>query len=219
MNTSIIVLEEDDPPTVRRMFSYLYTLAYDDEGDAASPQHYMVDGTNIVISQALTPSSTPIPAEEVSRHVRMMNNVVVYAIAEKYDIAELKELAADKFRKLLWLIEPSHALPRVIDAVYKIKDSELRDVVVQFCANNSTKIVADDRLCRIIKYNGELGLDVLRKVDNRASKNLRERILRDRKLLALKKDLAQMLETALASSVFTLQQKLQAAHDNIMVLN
>lgn len=160
---AIISLDNDDRSTIPLMLSYLYTLAYDDEGDAASAEHYMVNGTRTL--KAATTPSTPLSEEELSRHAKMMNNVVVCAIAQKYDISELKELATSKFHELLWLKAPSHGLPGVINAVFEttsITDSGLRSVATEYCTHYSTEIVADDHLSSMFKDRSELGLDVLR---------------------------------------------------------
>ena len=238
--TSTIVLKEDDPPTVRRMFTYLYTLAYDDEGDAASAQHYMANETNVVTSQALTTNITPLSAEELLRHAKMMNNVVVYAIAQKYDIDELKELATAKFRKLLWLKAPSHGLPDIIDAVFEttsLTDPRLRDVSVEICTHHSTEIIADDHLCSIIKDHGELGLEVLRGVDKHAKEKCQQKDLLHGKLVTVKGELAKMIKEAAAftiptaaatnagflenhnahTSLAALRQHLRTAHDNAVI--
>ena len=132
--TSIIGLDDDDRSTIRLMLIYLYTLTYDDEGDAASAEHLMVNGAKIL--NAATTPSTPLSEEELSRHARMINNVVVDAIAQKYDISELKGLARSNFHELLWLKAPSHGLPGVIDAVFEttsITDSGLRSVATGYC--------------------------------------------------------------------------------------
>ena len=155
------------------MLTYLYTLTYDDEGDAASAEHYMVNGTKLW--EAATTPTTPLPEEELSRPAKMMNNVVVCAIAQKYDISELKELATSKFRELLWLKAPSPSLPHVVDAVFETTstaDSGLRSVVTKYCAHHSSKIVADNQLSIMIKDHGELGLDVLREFKAEKQKEL-----------------------------------------------
>ena len=118
---STIVLEDDDPPTVRRMLTYLYTLAYDDEGDVASAQHYQVKGTEANTSQVqntMTAPPRPPSVKELSRHVKMIYNVVVCAMAQKYGIEELKHLAMGKFRELLWLGAPNPGLSDIINAVF-----------------------------------------------------------------------------------------------------
>ena len=155
------------------MLDYLYTLTYDDEGDAASAEHYMVNGTKML--EAATTPNTPLPEEELSRHAKMMNNVVVCAIAQKYDIIELKVLATLKFRELLWLKAPSPRLLHVGDAVFEttsIADSGMRTIVAKYCAHYSTNIVADDQLSSMIKDHGELGLNVLREYKAEKQKEL-----------------------------------------------
>lgn len=206
------------------MLTYLYTLAYDDEGDTASIQHYMVDGSKVGTSNALTTMTTPLSAEELLRHAKMVNNVAMCAIANKYDIGELKELATVKFSDLLWLEAPSHGLPDIIHAVFEttsITDPGLRNVAVEFCTHYSTEIVADDYLSSLIKDHGELGLDVLREVDE-------QKELLQKKLVKLKGKLAQMISDASKSdsSSFSrealrytvgLQRKLKMAHDSILI--
>ena len=155
------------------MLTYFYTLTYDDEGDLASAEHYMVNGTKS--SRAATTPSTPLSEEELSRRAKMVNNVVVYAIAQKYDISELKELAKSKFRELLWLEDPSHGLPVVIDVVFattSVTDSGLlRNIVAEYCTHFTPKIVADDHLSSMIEDHGELGLAVLRQHSAESRKN------------------------------------------------
>ena len=213
--TCTIVLKEDDPPTVRRMLTYLYTLTYDDEGDAASAEHYMVNGAKI--SKAAPTLSPPLSEEELSRHAKMMNNVVVYAVAQKYDISELKELATFKFRQLLWLKAPSPSLLHVVDAVFEttsIADSGLRSVVAKYCIKYRTEIVADNHLSTMIRDHGDLGLDILRQDKVELTKTT---------LATLKGKLAQMTSEAFnipsakgyVSSMARLRQDLKAAYDSI----
>ena len=178
------------------MLTYLYTLDYDDDGSLASAKHYMVDQTEKATSQALT---TTLSAEELLRHAKMINNAVVYAIAQRYDINELKELAEKKFRILLWLAGPTYAFLDIIAAVFEtssIADPGLRLVVARYCAHYSTQILADDRLCSIIKDYGELGLDVLREVSKDSARNAKLRLRFHEQLLTLDEELAQMIEKA-----------------------
>ena len=155
------------------MLTYLHTLAYDDEGDAASIQHYMVNGMEAVTPQALPIKRTSLGAEEYLRveeqlrHVKLMNNVAVYAVAQKYGIGELKELASAKFCELLRLKTSTHELPSLIDAVFgttSVTDPRLRNATVEYCTQYSTEIVADNRVCISIRDHGELGLGMLQRM-------------------------------------------------------
>ena len=215
------------------MLTYLYTIDYDDEGAPASAQHYMVKGTNVANSQAQATMTTPLSDKELLRHTKMMNNVAVCAIAQKYDIDELKELATAKFRHLLWLEAPNHGLPDIIGAVYETTsttDPGLREVAIEYCVRYSTNIVVDDR---IIKDYGELGLAVLREVDQHANNNrlqkelLHAELVQQKKktellhtrLVTLKGELAQMLQGKFyGSSAISVQlEKLNAAYDKIVI--
>lgn len=155
------------------MLTYLHTLAYDDEGEAASIEHYMVNGMEAVTPQALTTRTTSLGAEEhlrveeQLRHVKLMNNVAVYAVAQKYGIGALRELASTKFCELLRLKTSTHELPSLIDAVFgttSVTDPRLRDATVEYCTQYSTKIVADKSVCISIRDHGELGLGMLQKM-------------------------------------------------------
>lgn len=159
------------------MVTYLYTLSYDDDGDAASPQHYMANGMEVENAKALTVMTAPLSAEELLRHTKMMNNVAVCAIAQKYDLGELKGLATARFNDLMWFGEPNHGLREIVGAVFEttsITDTGLRNIVVAYCTEYSTDIIADDHLCSIIKDYGELALDVLREIDELAQERSRE---------------------------------------------
>lgn len=122
-----IVLEDDDPTIVERLLSYLYTLDYEDgfssQQDHGSPSaksatisveddlmpppmDYRLDnsieseGESSVVAVD-QPEATKISTVENSTEngrSSLMINVQVYAVAEKYDVEELKGLALEKFK-------------------------------------------------------------------------------------------------------------------------
>ena len=220
---------EDDLPTVRRMLNYLYALDYDDDGPPASAQHYMVDGTKPTTSQDATTTTTPHLSEESLRHTnKLMNNVVVYAIAQKYGIDELKELATAKFEHLLWLEAPNHGFPDVIASVYEtssMTDQRLRLVAAGYCALYSTEILADDHLCGVIKDHSDLGLDVLREVSENSARNLHQKRGLREQLVKLKGELAHVVGRAskveksrqIHSSVTAVLQELKTIYNNLEI--
>lgn len=181
------------------MLTYLYTLDYDDDGPLASAQHYIVNGMKVATFQALTATTMPLLNEKLSRHAKKMNNVVVYAIAQKYDIGELKVLATAKFRKSLWDEEPDHGLPDIIDAVFGTASRttmELLKLVVQYCKFYITKILSDDHLCDIVSNRSGLGLFLLRELNANAIESYKEKELQQSKLVAWKKKLAPLKKEA-----------------------
>ena len=211
------------------MLTYLYTLDYDDDGPPASAQHYVVDLTKLTTSQNVTTATTPRLDKKPLRHTKkMMNNVVAYAIAQKYDIEELKEFATAKFRNLLFLEEPNDAFPAIVGTVFEttsITDPRLRDVVVEYCTVHSTKIIADDRLFSTLKYYSELGLNVLREVDKYANRKLDQKRRLREQLVTLKEELAQMVKKAssfgemrqINSSVTAVLQELKTTYNNLEI--
>lgn len=157
----MINLKEDDPPTVRRMLTYLYTLDYDDQGDSGSISHYMLGpstdvDTNIV---KLRIEET----NESSPYAQLTNNIAVYAIAGKYDIPELKVLAKSKFRSLISGQDLTAIIPPIITTVYETtasSDPGLRDVAVEFCTARIQAIIGADDMSSMLKEHGELGLGI-----------------------------------------------------------
>ena len=202
------------------MLTYLYTLDYDDNGPPASAKHYMANGTKAAISQAPTTTNTPLSAEDLLSHAKMMNNVVVYAIAQKYDINELKELATLKFRRLLCLNVPNYAILTIIGAVYEtsfITDPGLRLVAASYCAHHSTHFLADDRLPSIIEHYSEFGLDVLREVSMYSARNAKEQQHFYKQLVTLYKGMAQLVENSseIDDAVAELLQALKTTDANL----
>jgi len=97
----------------------------------------------------------------------MLNNVLVYAIAEKYGISKLKELAKTKFRNQARSILSSSEFLAIIQALYSStpsSDRGLRDIVSQICAPKGKIIAESPDLNGSILQVGDFGLDLLRAV-------------------------------------------------------
>lgn len=76
-----------------------------------------------------------------------MNNVLVYAVAEKYDIPELKALAKHKFQTLAssrWPHDGFHANMECISTTTPDNDMGLRQIVLDVCAQHFYDILKDE---------------------------------------------------------------------------
>ena len=76
----------------------------------------------------------------------MMNNVLVYAIADKYDIPDLKELAKNKFRTLAlskWPIENFDNITEEVFSTTPDGDMGLRQIVLDVCSIHFQEILRD----------------------------------------------------------------------------
>ena len=163
------------------MFCYLYTLDYDDgDSELAAPQqaatehHDPKSNSTQAVGLALTQPSETQPSDEASNpgpddkatalHDKVMSNAYVYAIAEKYEILALKELAKAKFQTLSCTNEKIFSSPTIIDTVFGTTpemDWGLRSIVIEICAKRVDAMLTDTALYDKINEHGDLGLGIL----------------------------------------------------------
>ena len=165
--TRVITLKEDDPPTVRRMFTYLYTLDYDTVGgeeNAASIGPYLLNASYKYMDATTAPSS-----EEARLRTQLVSHIAVYAIAEKYDIQEMKHLAVSKFATALK--EPaadlSYTLSSLINAVFETTpstDTLLRNVMTKYCHTHFKALIDDDIFLQTLSQHPDLCLGLVQEM-------------------------------------------------------
>ena len=152
-------MNDDDPQTVKRMLFYFYTQDYPDyDVPSMSAKH--------VVAGPYTPPhlrhKTPTTIQEVTdmsanlglsdgatttNDPRMMNNVLVYAVAEKYDIPDLKDLAKGKFQSLArskWPHDDLYALAEEVFSTTPDTDMGLRQIVLDLCEQNFQDILKNE---------------------------------------------------------------------------
>ena len=152
-------MNDDDSQSVKRMLFYLYTQDYPDHDvPSMSANHLAVDrytpphlrhktpttieevtdrSANLELSEGATTTHDP----------RMMNNVLVYAVAEKYDIPDLKDLAKGKFQSLArskWPHDSFYALAEKVFSTTPDTDMGLRQVVLDICEKHSEDILRNE---------------------------------------------------------------------------
>ncbi len=92
-------------------------------------------------------------------------NVLVYSIADKYDIQELKELAKEKFECLVKEQWVQDAFPEALRAVYGTTpgtDRGLRDIAARISYDNITELMsADSAFGRVLGDVAALGADLV----------------------------------------------------------
>ncbi|KAL9007496.1 MAG: hypothetical protein Q9173_007251, partial [Seirophora scorigena] len=186
-----IDLSDDDPETLGRLLRYLYSTDYNHSDDNDVDVHDTAEETDEKASAADAPltslltvahiddatSSVTSNASEKENQDEpvlpnasfMMNNAAVYAIAEKYDIPALKNLAKGKFearcRGFRWA---DANLATVLEMVYsspRATDRGLRDIMAKVCSHHiddsSGKVLDAPQLQELMIKEGALGVDVL----------------------------------------------------------
>lgn len=96
-------------------------------------------------------------------HLRMLNNVDVYAIADKYDLPDLKKLALRKFRRdaRIW---PMKDLETIVNEVYKATpgdDRGLKDVLIHRCNSQIDHVTEDIGFKCALEETAEFTSDML----------------------------------------------------------
>ena len=153
------------------MLKYLYTLDYDDKGEAASVANYTHDkgaSENLLVTKMTEEQQSS--ARDPPDYPELLNNIAVYAIADKYDVPELEVLAATKFRDALQcsgIEEDLASLPALIDAVFDTTPDtkcELRNAVIEFCKYWKEEIIDNEESVVVVRDHGEIGLAVIREI-------------------------------------------------------
>ena len=137
--TSTFSLGYDDPATVERMITFLYTGDYDDSTDIAEEGEAETD------------------AAQVFRV--LMANARVYCIAEKYDMAGLKEMAKANFENVFqynaFFCAKFRNTVATIFTGTPSTDTGLRDVV------SGEWIQASEKWKDFLADNGAIGLSII----------------------------------------------------------
>ncbi|KAN0072921.1 hypothetical protein V8E54_009035 [Elaphomyces granulatus] len=139
---------EDDPATVERMISYVYTLDYRDE-EHQQPESGSCDPMPCDDSDETSDSG----CEEDQPALLGTTSVRVYTIADKYDIPPLKELAKTKFQT--WG-EKNWARKEFSDIVKEIfestpkSDRGLRDIATRIVALHANFLIQKDEFRQLI---------------------------------------------------------------------
>jgi len=172
------------------MLVYLYTSDYCD-GDSSGPAE-VVASPEEVLSDVLEDEERSVStisiteeqddASATTNEPSLLNNVLVYAIAEKYGIAELKEMAKAKFQGRARSLLSAKEFPEIIRELYRStpsSDRGLRDIVSRVCAPQGSTIVGNPDLNATIVEIGEFGLDLLREVLKYENRRVEEAVARN----------------------------------------
>lgn len=165
--TATVILEDDDPSTVRRMLLYLYTLDYEDmnEGETLTDPSFN-DSRSVLMNGDELPETPEIDHKARILGQTILNNVQVYALADKYDIQTLKELAKRKVIDLLAKGSSIWGVDIIVKQVFSStpdSDMGLRDLFSEICA--VTRAFECDYMVELIRENSDLSLGILRFMD------------------------------------------------------
>lgn len=102
--------------------------------------------------------------EDTVGNPTLFSSVRVYAIADKYGIPQLKELARQRFSNWAennWACDDFSAIAREVFETTPAKDRGLRDVVIRLVAMHAADFIQQEHSRQLIEDIGDLGLRVL----------------------------------------------------------
>ncbi|KAL8990031.1 MAG: hypothetical protein Q9177_001223, partial [Variospora cf. flavescens] len=180
---SQIYLSDDDPETLERLLRYLYTTNYDDNdvnvNDAAEETNGKLPVANASSTssaqrdnptslQVMRDAFEPEKEDESAHHQTpaIMNNAAVYALAEKNDIASLKNLAKETFEDrcacFRWGTENLVATLEFVYTSTPATDRGLRDIMARICLqrldDSCGKTLDTPQLQELMTKEGALGV-------------------------------------------------------------
>lgn len=180
-----ISLEDDDPDSIYRMLSYLYTQDYDDGSPDPDSVPWLDPGTwqrtseeaasaptNISVDDSSTNSSPSIDYHyshppEVITHAdgtlqSVRANVQVFIIADKYNLQELETHATSKLHRALANKWHPRDLALLTQEIYNLTPSPrpLRDAIMNRNGLESTVLIQDQSWIDLIREGGDIAVDL-----------------------------------------------------------
>lgn len=134
------------------MISWIYTEEYDDANIGLNSRE---DSENSLES----------PQDEIQTNCqKILKNVEVYALAQRYGIPGLDDLAKSKIRNQMDCNLTQKEFQEIVVAIYNSRpqqDRGLRDIVLALCAEQMDVDYGDASWEPIMRANGDLAYDVL----------------------------------------------------------
>ncbi|KAH7234026.1 uncharacterized protein BKA55DRAFT_695553 [Fusarium redolens] len=149
-------ISQDDPQAVDCLVQYFYRQDYQSSSSNPAAEDTRSDEAEGAISSSVLKQSSIDDSYPIF-HVR------VYALAEFYNVPALKELALEKFNRV---IQDNSELDRFLDGVEEAyestiqEDRGLRDTIVNFFYKHSD-LLKEERVQDIIQDTNSLAYDLL----------------------------------------------------------
>lgn len=187
-------LSADDPNVVERFLSFLYTANYNEDdkddtkettGQGESSVDSVANASSMdsghVEDSALPPlSALSVPQTGQKRKAvdeektegmaeyasERLNDVLVYALADKYDVKDLKNLAIAKFQRSKdwegWEDEDILTILRIVYETTPRTDRGLRDEILKIFSCHCDTLMDNPRLISMLDGDGQLARDILK---------------------------------------------------------
>jgi len=146
------------------MITFMYTFNYNDEEQHEDPESDDGGCDSPIETEAIEVSIGETADLSDQKQPALFSSVRVYAIAEKYGIPLLKELAKERFctwTESNWAHEDFPDIVREVFQSTPESDQGLRDIVVQVVAKHANRLTEKAEFRDAIQECGDLGLGTL----------------------------------------------------------
>lgn len=154
----------DDPEIVKLMVEYFYHLDYlrtttstDETGNQGSPSSSRSCKDN---------AGSPVPSDfKLLPHVHLIEHAKVFAIAVKYQVDALRDLAAEKFKKTAQYHWGDENFPRAVQIVWTSTAdgfNQLRELVIQTLHDHGEELVKNPEIESLLRSIPGLACDLLK---------------------------------------------------------
>ncbi|KAI4644423.1 hypothetical protein J4E93_006325 [Alternaria ventricosa] len=147
---NVIDLPDDEPKVIVALVHYLYLGTYDGEFSGTPPEPEQP----LVINLGARGSSS-----------QLLNHSKMYAIADKYDVTGLRELASKNFTLACKIFWDDAAFATAVDHVFSSTlptDTGLRSIIIETISNNMT-LVHKEEIQAMVGKHSDLAVGVLLK--------------------------------------------------------
>ena len=177
-----ITLEEYDPAIVNRMIIYLYTNDYPD-GKIPDEQQPLTT-TDSFISPYMLSLGSPVSvtAEMTTADRLMMVNILVFSMADRYELRPLKTVAKDKICACMQT-SAAYANPEIVRMAFEVlptEDMGIKDIVIKACADHIEEILSDPAMEGLLTTIAPLSFGIITQMygrDKQASEQVLEKAL------------------------------------------
>lgn len=163
---------EDDLDAFQRMMTYMYTLKYDETYIATGSEEPHAEEIDINKEEFFEADETLVQNDEKlfqdeklsQEDIKSFSSVRTYAIAEKYGIEPLKDLARDIFK--VWMEEnwSTDNCPEVVSEAFETtpaQDSGLRDIIANVVGRHIPELVGNAKWQAVLSEYGQLTFGLL----------------------------------------------------------
>ncbi|KAL8806374.1 MAG: hypothetical protein Q9182_001404 [Xanthomendoza sp. 2 TL-2023] len=150
------------------------TLSTDDADQSSNLSTIESSTAELARAAALSEADKVLDRVMVSA---LLNNVLVYALADKYNIQNLKELSKAKFEirsSEEWQVQDILAVLPLVYETTPTTDRGLRDVMLNVCSSQMDRLVSNEKFREIVHNGAELAFDLLARTQSTCDEFKRE---------------------------------------------